>query len=145
MSRDDHRNLLASLPLFSSCTKHELVELENVSSEVRVDAGTVLASEGHLGHEFGIIIEGEAVVEKAGEELARLGSGDYYGEVALIEGLTRTATVTAVTDLRLLIIDRRGFATLLDDLPVLTRSLLKAVTRRLREATEELDHLRAGG
>jgi CRP/FNR family transcriptional regulator, cyclic AMP receptor protein len=78
-----------------------------------------------------MIVEGEAVVSRDGNEVTRLGAGAYFGELALLESVPRNATVTAATDMTLEVIDRRGFQQLLEDSPGLTRNLLRATARRL--------------
>ena len=89
-----------------------------------------------------MIVSGQAEVRKDGELVATIGPGTYFGEVALLDAVTRNASVIAKTDLVLEVIDRRGFNTLLDDLPRLARSILKGLAHRLAELEEANEQLR---
>lgn len=80
---------------------------------------------------------------KDGETVARIGPGAYFGEVALLDSITRTASVVAATDLVLEVIDRRGFNTLLDDLPSLSRSMLKGMAQRMVDLESQNHELRS--
>lgn len=119
------------MPLFASCSDPELAEIDSLSDEVHVPAGRQLIAQGDIGREFAVIISGEASVTRNGVEVARLGPGQYFGELALLGAVERNATVTAVTDLVVEVINRRGFQTLLEDSPGLSRSLLHAMAVRL--------------
>lgn len=131
------------LPIFAGCTEEELSEIDRLADEVHVPAGRTVLRQGDLGQEFALIVSGEADIVKDGEVVARLGPGAYFGEVALLDSITRTASVVAATDLTLEVIDRRGFNTLLDDLPALSRSMLKGMAQRMSDLEGELHELRA--
>jgi len=122
-----------AIPVFAACTKSELAEIDRVADEVHVEAGRTIMRQGDLGQELAVIISGEVEVERDGTAIATLGPGAYFGEIALLDSLTRTASVTALTDVVLEVIDRRGFNTLLDDLPHLARSLLVGMSQRVAE------------
>src|SRR5881396_119423 len=94
--------MLAKVPLFSGCSKRELAVIAQAAKEVRHKAGTVIAREGEYGIGLFLILEGKCRVTIGGKEKAILGPGDFFGEIALIDGGPRTATVTAITDVRLL-------------------------------------------
>lgn len=131
-----HPDLLAtfrSMPLFRDCTDDELRQIDSVADEVAVPAGRALIRQGDLGREFVVIIEGEAAVERDGVRVATLEAGTHFGELALLVDHPRNATVTAVTDLKVQVIDRRGFQNLLDSSPHLTKNLLQSLARRLSE------------
>lgn len=140
--RTDLLAKLRSLAIFSECTDDELRRLDALADEITVSAGRELIRQGELGREFIIIEEGEAAVTRDGEPVASLGPGDHFGELALLTSLERNATVTAVTDMTIQVMDRRGFQTVLEDSPALTLSLLKATAQRLAELDEENSHLR---
>lgn len=89
-----------------------------------------------------MIVSGEADIVKDGVTVATIGPGSYFGEVALLDAVARTASVVAKTDLKLEVIDRRGFNTLLDDLPQLSRSMLRGLARRISELDEAMDQLK---
>lgn len=141
--RPDKFATLRHLPLFAGCTSQELDEIDRLADRVTIEAGRTVIRQGDLGQEFALIIDGEADVMRDDKVVATLGPGDFFGEVALIESINRTASVVAKTDLTLEVLDRRGFNTLLDELPRLARSILKGVTHRLAEREEEIDQLRA--
>lgn len=146
-ARRTHRDTKAhfrSLPIFAGCTEDQLAEIDRLADEVHVEAGRTMIRQGDLGQEFALIVEGEADVVKDGEVVARIGPGAYFGEVALLDSITRTASVVAATDLTLEVIDRRGFNTLLDDLPNLSRSMLKGLAQRMADLEEQIQDLRAG-
>lgn len=138
----DRLALFRDLPLFAACTSDELEEIDRLADEVHVPAGRTVLRQGDLGQEFALIVDGEADVTKDGEIVAVLRRGDYFGEVALLESITRTASVTARSDLTLQVLDRRGFNTLLDDQPRLARSMLKGLAHRLAELEASIEHLR---
>jgi CRP-like cAMP-binding protein len=142
--RADAHAHFRNLPIFAGCTEEELAEIDRLADEVHVEAGRTVIRQGDLGQEFAVIVEGEADVVKDGETVARIGPGAYFGEVALLDSITRTASVVAATDMTLEVIDRRGFNTLLDDLPALSRSMLKGMAHRLAELEDDCQQLRKG-
>jgi len=135
---------LRNLPIFSGCTQAQLDEIDSLADEVHIPAGRTLMAQGELGQEFALVVQGEADIVKDGRAVARIGPGAYFGEIALIDSVVRTASVVAVTDLVLEVIDRRGFNTLLDDVPTLPRSMLKGLAKRMAELESELHDLKAG-
>lgn len=139
--RDSHSHI-RSLPIFAGCTESELDEIDHLADEVHVEAGRTIMREGDLGQEFAVIIDGEADVVTDGSVIATLGPGAFFGEVALLDAVPRTASIVATTDMTLEVIDRRGFNTLLDDLPRLARSMLRGTARRLADLHEENHRLR---
>ncbi len=128
--------------MFAGCTADELEEIDRLTDEVHVEAGRTVIRQGDLGQEFAMIVSGEAEVRKDGNLVATIGPGTYFGEVALLDAVTRNASVIAKTDLVLEVIDRRGFNTLLDDLPRLARSILKGLAHRLAELEDANEQLR---
>lgn len=139
--RDSHERF-RDLPMFADCSDAELAEIDRLTDEVHVESGRVIMRQGDLGQEFAVIVSGTAQVVKDDVVVAELGPGDYFGEVALLEAIPRTASVVASSDLLLEVIDRRGFNTLLDDLPSLSRSMLKGMAHRLVELEQACQHLR---
>jgi CRP-like cAMP-binding protein len=140
--RKDSHSQIRTLPIFAGCTEAELDEIDQLADEVHVSAGKTVMRQGDLGQEFAVISVGEADVIKDGKVVATLGPGAYFGEVALLDAVTRTASIVATTDMTLEVIDRRGFNTLLDDLPRLSRSMLRGTAKRLAELEDECTHLR---
>ena len=129
---------LKSVALFSACTRKELELIAGATTELRFPAGETLARQGQNGHEFMVIVEGTARVEISGQTVATLGSGDFFGEIALLDGGPRTATVVAETDLVAEVIGQREFAGLVEDSPQLAKKLLVGLARRLRAADLQL-------
>ena len=124
--------LLRHLSLFSGLGDHELAAVDRLVDDTYVQPGFVLTSEGQIGREAFIIVSGEATVTIAGTTVATLGPGEVVGEVALTDGRPRTATVTAVTPLHLLVLSIPAFKSLLSE-AALARRVLANVIHRLRE------------
>lgn len=130
-SRDTKVEALRRVPLFEGLSRKQLTELAMVTEDVDVEAGKVLCREGDRGQEFFVLMEGEAEVTKHGTHLVTHRSGDFFGEIALIEDVPRTATVTAKTPIRFFVLMRRPFLELLDEQPAIERQVLRALARRL--------------
>ena len=128
--------LLEHVDLLADCTKKELAEIASISTECDASAGQVLAQEGQLGAEFFIIVNGEATASRNGVVLAKLASTNFFGELALLDGGPRTATVVADTDLQLLVLSRREFNQLCRTYPSVSYRMLKGLGARLRTADE---------
>jgi CRP-like cAMP-binding protein len=131
-----HRNvkieLIKRVPLFSHCTKKELAAVAGEADELTLPEGKALARQGARGSEFVVIVEGSAEVRKNGRKVNQLGAGDFLGEIALISGAARTATVTTTSVSRILILNDRGFRRLTKEIPSLQASVLKALSERLQ-------------
>jgi CRP-like cAMP-binding protein len=136
-SRDTKVEALKRVPLFEGLSRKQLTELAKVTEDVDVEAGKVLCREGDRGQEFFVLMEGEAEVTKHGRHLVTRGSGDFFGEIALIEDVPRTATVTAKTPIRFFVLMRRPFLNLLDGQPAIERQVLRALARRLISESDE--------
>lgn len=137
-SQDKKVAALKSAPLFADLSRRELSELAKVTEDVDFDTGKVLCREGQTGHEFFVIMEGEVEVTRRGKTLATGGSGEFFGEIALVENLRRTATVTARTPVRFFVLTRRSFLRLLDEQPGVERKVMRALARRLVAVSDEL-------
>jgi CRP-like cAMP-binding protein len=132
---------LRSIPLFSACNDRELSTVDGLVDDHEVCAGTVLAQQGTPARQAFVIVSGEAKVEIDGRQIATLGAGDAFGEMALLSrpvGL-RSATVTATTDLELLVLEPRSFSTLMET-PAIARKLLGELSDRLRVTDEIAAH-----
>jgi CRP/FNR family transcriptional regulator, cyclic AMP receptor protein len=129
---DTKAEALGKTPLFGGLSKHELGELAKVTEDLEVDEGRVLTREGDLGREFFVIVEGDVSVTQDGNEIRRLGPGDFFGEIALIyENARRTATVTAVSPLRFFVLTRQSFRSLLEHQPEIEGKVMAALEERL--------------
>lgn len=130
------RELLGELPLFSAFTSRELSRVAAVARRVEAEKGDVLATEGRAGRLFYVIERGRASVVVGGNEVATLGAGESFGEMALLDQGPRSATVIAREPMTLYVIDAHDFGELLEDVPFLTRKILRGVSNRLRGAEE---------
>ena len=123
--------LISHVPLFERCSKRELEAIASLADQVEREEGRVLVREGELGREFWVVVDGIAEVSRDGQTLAALGAGDFFGEIALVSNVPRTATVTAASALVGLVISSRDFWTLLDESPKTQRKILETVGDRL--------------
>jgi CRP/FNR family cyclic AMP-dependent transcriptional regulator len=137
MGRDTYLQHLSAVPLFSALAKKDLQKIAKASDEVDLDAGRVVVAEDTTGHEAFIILEGSARVERKGKKVAELGAGDHFGELALLDGGPRTATVIAETPLKVLVLGQREFSGVLDSVPGLAHKLLATLATRIRELDEK--------
>jgi CRP/FNR family transcriptional regulator, cyclic AMP receptor protein len=128
--------LLRSVNLFSGCSDKELAEISRLTTEVEVAEGKVVCRQGETGNEFFVIIDGTASVTIDGEEVNVLGAGDFFGELALLDGGERLASVTATSPLDVLVLSRSEFQSLLHAVPSLAVRMLHAIGARLRSAHE---------
>jgi CRP-like cAMP-binding protein len=126
--------LLEKLPLFDSCSRGELRLAGRHAELIHVPSGAVIIREGRPGYEFFTIASGTASVARDGRALAVLGPGDHFGELSLLAGTVRDATITAVTAMELVVIDGRAFRGLLTELPDFSRRILENLARRLHQS-----------
>ena len=131
LGRDAKVDLIAKVPLFSHCSKRELEQIASVADEIDLREGKELMREGALGREFFVILEGSAEVTQEGQTINTLGPGDFFGEIALVSDTPRTATVTATSPVRALVITDRSFKRLLRDSPQIQAKVLSALAERL--------------
>ncbi len=131
--RDAFADVLVSVPLFSACSKKDLALVAKRAEDIKVEAGKVLVSEGAAGAEFFVIIEGSASVARHGLEVAKLGAGDFFGDLALLDRAPRNATITAETPMELVVLGQREFSALIDEVPGFAHKLLAGLARRLRD------------
>lgn len=131
--------LLSSVDLFSGLSKREAKKLVARGREVTHVKGKRVAGEGEPGYGFHLILSGRATVSRGSHKIRTLGVGDYFGEITMIDGKPRSATVTADEEVRALAIDHGVFEALLDDRPEIARGMLKTLCSRLREAEARAD------
>lgn len=136
-SRDTKVEALKQAPLFEGLSDKELTEVAMRTEDLDFPAGKVLCREGESGSEFYVIMEGEAEVTRDGQKLATHGSGGFFGEIALVEDVPRTATVTATTPVRCFVLTRGRFLHVLDDFPDVERKVLRALAKRLVSASDD--------
>ena len=124
---------LTKIPIFSELSKREIKSISRLMTETDVKEGAKLTKQGEPGREFMIISEGTAVVDIDGSTVAHLGPGDFLGELAVLSGTPRSATVTATSPMVLEVLNRREFMALLDENKSLSRKILVAAVKRLQE------------
>ena len=123
--------LLKRVPLFERCSKRELGEIAMLADELDLPSARDLTREGAGGFEFIILVEGQADVVRGVRVVNELGPGDFVGEIALVSGKPRTATVRTRGPARVLVITASGFRTLMRDVPSIKDKVLAAVTARI--------------
>jgi CRP-like cAMP-binding protein len=123
---------LSTVPLFARCTPRELRSVARFVETAELPAGTHLVREGEEGDALFVILSGEAAVRTGDRELARVGEGDYFGELALLDGEPRSADVVATTDVQVAVLGIRMFRTLVRELPDLAQQLLAGLALELR-------------
>jgi CRP/FNR family transcriptional regulator, cyclic AMP receptor protein len=127
---------LSKVPMFAGCSHRELQTVARAVREVRHEAGTVIAREGEPGIGLFIITEGRATVSIGGRKKGAIEPGEFFGEIALLDGGPRTATVTAETDVVLLGLTEWVFRGLVQEHPSIAVKTLQAMASRLRGATK---------
>jgi CRP-like cAMP-binding protein len=127
---------LSRVPLFSDCSNRDLQTIGRVVKDIDHRAGTVIAREGEPGVGLFVIVDGEAEVTIGGKKKATLGPGEFFGEIALLDGGPRTATVTAITDVKLLGLTEWVFRGLMQEHPSIAIKTLQQMAGRLRSATQ---------
>jgi CRP/FNR family transcriptional regulator, cyclic AMP receptor protein len=131
LGKDGKVELISKVPLFSRLSKKEQQDVARIADEMDLPAGKSMAKEGERGREFFVLLDGSADVFKGGELINRMKKGDFFGEIALVTRMPRTATVTATTDVRVLVITERDFAALLKKSPTVGRGVAEALAERV--------------
>lgn len=144
LRKDAKVSLLKRVPLFERCSKRDLGKIGSLVREVEYPTGTPIVREGEPGSELFIIVDGEVDVRSRARKLATLPAGNYFGEIALITGSPRTASVTTGTPVRALVIQGRDFRKLLQDSPEIQFKVLQEIGKRLEERSSRLapQHIR---
>lgn len=125
---------LGSVPLFSRCTGSDLRIVARHVETLSVEEGRPLCRQGDEGNALFVILDGGAVVERNGKEVSRLGPGDYFGELSLLDPAPRAASVTVTSPAELAVLGVRMFRVLLRDVPTISAKLLADLAARVREA-----------
>ena len=130
LRRDSKIDLLRSVPLFAECSQKELGRSAAIADELYQPEGTRLIEEGKKGREFFVLVDGTVDVRRNGRKLRTMGNGDFFGEIALITDSPRSATVTATSPVRVLVITSQAFQRLLADTATLQPKVLAALAER---------------
>jgi CRP-like cAMP-binding protein len=124
-------DLIAKVPLFAGLSKRELGQVAAIADEIDLPEGKVLMREGERGREFYVLLDGEAEVSRRGKKVATRRAGEFFGEIALVSSLPRTATVTTRASVRALVIRDVEFRALLQRTPAIALKVLQAMAERL--------------
>ena len=131
LGKNEKMELLKRTALFAQCTKAELTEVALSADEREAAEGDRLTEEGQRGREFFVLVEGSVAVRRGGRKIADLGPGDWFGEIAILTYKPRTATVTATSPVRLLVISDRAFRRVVETTPRIALTVLRSVAERL--------------
>jgi CRP/FNR family transcriptional regulator, cyclic AMP receptor protein len=123
--------MLSHVPLFSGCSKKELRVIATLADEIDLRQGKVLTRQGAPGREFFVLLEGTVDVVRDGKQINTLGAGEFFGELALISNIPRTATVTATSPIRTLVVVGRDFRRLLQEDPSIATKVMETMAERL--------------
>ena len=131
LGKDGKIELIKKVPLFSKVSKKGLGEVAHIADELDLPRGKVMAVEGDRGREFFVLLEGEADVTKGDKSINTMREGDFFGEIALVTQMPRTASVRATTDVRVLVVTERDFGALLKHSPEVSRGVAEALAERV--------------
>lgn len=138
--KDEKIDLLRNVTLFKACNDKELAHIASIADVVSMSDGTVLCEEGKVGGEFFVVADGKASATLRGELLATYGPGSFFGEMSLLDHGPRAATVTAESDMSLLVLDPRAFDSLIKETPSVAYKVLRTLAERLRLAENAPTH-----
>jgi hypothetical protein len=145
---EDHRDVLnpveialhlKSLPLFERLTARQLMNLANEVREEQHAAGTLVFQEGEPGGCLYLIVEGQVRVTRGETLLREQGPNSFFGEIAVLEGESRTATITTTTPVRFLRLDRDDLLRLMEELPAIAIGICQTLSRRISELTRRVE------
>ena len=129
--QDTKVDAIAHVPLFWAASKSDLKKIASITDEIDIRKGKNLTKEGSSGHEFFVIVEGTAEVRRKGRKVRTLGPGDFLGEISLVSRKPRTATVTATTPMRALVITEQSFRAVLEEQPAIGVKVLRSLAERV--------------
>jgi CRP/FNR family transcriptional regulator, cyclic AMP receptor protein len=131
---------LAEIPLFSGLSKRHLNKIAGLAKTRRYARFTAVVREGERGDSFYVILDGEVLVKPAGRRGVRLKAGDWFGEMALLDGAPRTATVEAQTEVLVMVLGRKAFQEAVEADPKIAMVLLRTLAARLRSSERSASH-----
>ncbi len=134
LRQDQKVEYLRRVPIFEGCSERQLRAVARIARVLETPAGQVFARAGEPGNEFFLIVDGAVRAEISSSNQHRLSPGEFFGEMSLLDGEPRSATVVADTAVRLLVIDRHDFWKLLKEVPAFTEKLLVTLCQRVRHA-----------
>lgn len=133
-----HEEFLGRVPIFEHCTPEEIASIVSVAQEHSYSAGQLIVTQGTPGQAFYLILSGKVGIERDGSVLGAFGSGDFFGEMSLLDYAPRSATIRAIEDTSCLMLSSWDFKALLERSPSIAIKLLEVLSRRLRVADERL-------
>jgi CRP/FNR family cyclic AMP-dependent transcriptional regulator len=131
LRRNQKVELIRKVPLFAHLSKRQLAQIAQIADEIDLREGKEMTTQGARGREFFVLLEGDADVKKDGRRINTLKGGDFFGEIALVSDVPRTATVIASSPVRALVITDRSFKRLMRDMPDIQARVLSALAERL--------------
>jgi CRP-like cAMP-binding protein len=135
LGSDKKVELIRKVPLFSHLSRKQLAQVAKVADEIDLREGKEMTREGAPGREFFVILEGSADVRRRGRKINSLKPGDFFGEIALVTSVPRTATVAATSPVRALVVTDREFRHLLEESPDIKTRVMQAMAARLAPET----------
>ena len=132
--------LLKKVPIFDSLNRASLGEVAESSAIETYETGAKIATQGEEGTSFYLILDGSVEVRRSRRVIAKLGRGDFFGEMAILDGQPRSADIVAIEKTNCLALSRSSFKTLIESNPALALGILQEVVRRLRETTKSIHH-----
>ena len=126
--------LLKKVQLFEGLSDRQLQQIARLADEIDAPAGKILARAGDTGREMFVIVDGQATVTTSQRRTLQLGTGDFFGEMSLLDGGPRSATVEAATPMHLLVIGQREFFELLAEAPLISKCIMRTLSQRLRKS-----------
>ncbi len=135
LGSDKKVELIRKVPLFSHLSRKQLAQIAKVADEIDLREGKEMTREGAPGREFFVILEGSADVRRRGRKINSLKPGDFFGEIALVTSVPRTATVAATSPVRALVVTDREFRHLLEESPDIKTRVMQAMAARLAPDT----------
>ena len=139
LRQDEKMTYLQRVQLFEACSSRQLRAIARIAEVQEVPAGHVLAQAGDPGDQFFVIVDGAARIVVSAQQQSRIGPGEFFGEMSLLDGEPRSATVIADTAIRLLVIHRRDFLTVLGEVPSLPQRMLVTLCLRVRRAEKAVN------
>ncbi len=134
---------LKSVDLFAKIPGEDLAQIAGIAQEISFEQGELIIQEGEMGDSLFLIIEGQVQVHRLAQEISRLGERDAFGEMALLDHEPRSASVTALSDVTCLKVEREDFFELMSEKIEIAHGIIRVLTHRLREANEKLSAVRA--
>jgi len=133
-----HEEFLARVPIFEHCTLEEIASIAAVAQEHDFAPGQIIVTQGTPGQAFYLILAGRVGIERDGRPLGAFGTGDFFGEMSLLDKAPRSATITAIEPTTCLMLSSWDFKAVLERTPSIAIKLLEVLSRRLRVADERL-------